>query len=200
MKALSTYLSKADLFLVVVSFIRHRWKALLLLGLIASCGRVIQLGAFGNVSTFVFIVLEIIIELSRVLICVYVLGLASIRQGIIRAIRLFSGKSDFRSSWQAAVQKLKTHWVNILFSFGGYAVIATGLNLMVDHLAYETCLLFTLKENGILAGDSSAWTIILFFKNISVIPFTLAFESILILWATNKITLSVEPTTASRHS
>ena len=62
------------------------------------------------------------------------------------------------------------------------------MNLLIDHLAYETCLYLALRYNGILVDTSSEWTILLFFKNISVIPFTLVFETIVLLWLTNKTT------------
>ena len=66
-------------------------------------------------------------------------------------------------------------------------IIVAGINLLIDLLAYETCLYLTLKKEGILVDTSSEWTILLFFKNILVIPFTLVFETVFLLWVTNKL-------------
>jgi hypothetical protein len=38
-----------------------------------------------------------------------------------------------------------------------------------------------------LADSSSEWTILLFFKNLTVIPLTLIFDAILLLWLSNKL-------------
>ena len=69
----------------------------------------------------------------------------------------------------------------------GFSLVAWSVNYLIDLLAYQTCLYLTLKENGVLVESSSEWTILLFFKNLSVIPFTLVFETLFVLWLTNKL-------------
>ncbi len=85
--------------------------------------------------------------------------------------------------------KFKAQWVQIVFSFIGFPAIAGGINFLIDQLAYHTCLYLTLKSGGILVEASSEWTLLLFFKNISVIPFALVFETIFLLCLTNNFTI-----------
>jgi hypothetical protein len=66
-------------------------------------------------------------------------------------------------------------------------LIAATINYFIDLLAYETCLYLSLKSDGILAESSSEWTILLFFKNLTVIPLTLIFDTVLLLWLANKL-------------
>ena len=173
-----------------LSFMKRHWIVLLALGLIAALGRVIQLGGFGEVTRSTHAMLEIAVEGSRVAMLLFVLGLANVRMGAKQIVRLLTGKFAFRNHARQAWKKAKSRWLALTISFISFAIIAFGLNLLIDQLAYETCFYLTLKREGILADASSEWTILLFFKNLSVIPFTLVFETIVLLWLTNKITLS----------
>ena len=78
-------------------------------------------------------------------------------------------------------------WPVILVNFACFVLIVWGLNALIDAVAYETCLLLSLKERGILQPGSGEWTILLFFKNLTVIPFTLVFETIFLLWITDRL-------------
>jgi hypothetical protein len=71
-----------------------------------------------------------------------------------------------------------------------YLLIALLINKLIDYAAYQTCLYAKLKTHSIISADSSEWVIILFFKNLSVIPFTLIFNAVFLLWVTNKMTAS----------
>lgn len=170
-----------------VYFFKKHMGVILLLGLIAGFGRVIQLGGFGEISPGMNIVLEVIIESSRILLFLYVLGLASIRNGVLRIKYFFTDKGKRKLSWSVAIQKIKKQWLSLLLNFIGFAMIAWSLNYLIDLLAYETCFYLSLKQHGVLTDSSSEWTILLFFKNLSVIPFTLVFETLLVLWLTNKL-------------
>lgn len=170
-----------------LAFIRRHFLVVTGLGLVAGLGRVIQLGGFGEITSSTHIFLELIIESARVLLVLYVLGLASVRNGILRVRHFFTRKRDRKTQWSIIIQNLRKQWLSILFNFIGFALIAGLLNYLIDLLAYETCLYLTLKKDGILAPASSEWTILLFFKNLSVIPFTLVFETLFILWITNKL-------------
>ena len=72
----------------------------------------------------------------------------------------------------------------------GFLLIAWAINYLIDVLAYETCLYLTLKKDGILVESSSEWAILLFFKNLTVIPLTLIFDTVLLLWLANKLSNS----------
>ena len=86
-----------------------------------------------------------------------------------------------------AVQKMKKQWPAVVLNSIGFLLIAGAINYLIDALAYKTCLYLALKKQGILAASSSEWAILLFFKNLSVIPFTLIFETVFLLWVTNKL-------------
>jgi len=171
-------------------FFKKHFLVIVGLGLIAAFGRVIQLGGFGEISSTTNVISEIAVESARVLLFLYVLGLANIKNGILRIRNFFSNKVNKRLQWSIALQNLKKQWSSILLNVIGFSLIALALNFLIEKLAYETCLYLTLRKDGILAQSSSAWTILLFFKNISVIPFTLIFQTLLVLWLLNKLTNS----------
>jgi hypothetical protein len=189
MNRITKVLSKLDLLFSSIIFLKDHFVILLALGLIAAFGRVIQLGGLGEISTLTNVILEVVVETSRVIIFLYVLGVANIKKGFYQVRQLFSGKSKLRGIRAIAFQKLKSNWVNISLSFLGFLIIAGTINFLIDQLAYQTCLYLSLKREGILVDTSSEWTILLFFKNILVIPFTLVFETIFLLWITDKITV-----------
>jgi hypothetical protein len=157
------------------------------LGLIAALGRVIQLGGFGQITTWTNIVLEVVVESSRILLFLYVLGLANIKNGVLRIKHLFTRKGNRKALLSIAIQKLKKQWFSVFMNIIGFLIIAWAINYLIDLLAYETCLYLTLIKDGILTESSSEWTILLFFKNLTVIPFTLIFDTVLLLWLSNNI-------------
>ena len=179
-------LSKLSLLFNTFHFLKKHLLVIFGLGLIAAFGRVIQLGGFGQISSRVNIFLEIIVEFVRVLIFLYVLGLASFKKGALRIKQFFTDKHGRKLYWKIAIQKIKNQWAEILLNFFVFLSIAWFINYLIDLLAYQTCLYLTLKQGEILSQSSSEWTIILFFKNISVIPFALTFETLFLLWIINK--------------
>lgn len=154
--------------------------------MIAAFGRVIQLGGFGEINSTLNITLEFCIESARILIFLYALGLTSIKGGFLRIKRLFTDKANRNSNWNGAVRTIKKQWQSLLMNLVAFLVTIGIINYLIDLLAYETCLFLSLKNRGILMPNSSEWAVILFFKNITVIPFTLTFEAILLLWIVNK--------------
>lgn len=167
-------------------FVKKHFYTIFALGLIAAFGRVIQLRGFGEIPSWLHIALEVIIETSRLLIVLFVIGWANVKTGLQRIISFFSKRSKIRMHSKIAIQKMKGQWGHILVNCAGLLLIAAGINLLIDHVAYETCLFLTLKNRNILADGTSEWTILLFFKNITVIPLTLVFQAVLALWILNK--------------
>jgi hypothetical protein len=157
------------------------------LGLVSATGRVIQLGGFGPVSSAMHTALELAVESARILLVFYVLGIASFKDGVLRVKRFFTQKTNRKLLWVTAMQITKSHWKAILLNFSGYALLAWAMNYLINALAYQTCFYLMLKKEGILAAASSEWTILLFFKNLSVIPFTLIFETMFLLWITKRL-------------
>jgi hypothetical protein len=158
-------------------FTRTHAHVLFTLGIVAAFGRAIQLGAFGLVSPLVNILLEIIIESSRLIIFIYVLGLANIRKGTIKIKQLVSPAYYRKINWSVAFQKAGRKWPYVLLNLVVFLVIASVINYLINLLAYQTCLYVTLRRDGIISPPASEWVIILFFKNLSVIPFTIVFNS-----------------------
>jgi len=181
------FLNKLTTLNNAIYFIKKHFLVILSLGLISAFGRVIQLGGFGEIPGWVNIVLEIIVESSRILLFLFVLGLANVKNGIVRIKDHLTKKNTWRSNWSVAIQKIKKQWLSVLLNLVAFLIIASMFNYLIDQLAYQTCLYLSLKENGILVDSSSEWTILLFFKNLSVIPFTLVFETLLILWIAGKL-------------
>ena len=117
---------------------------------------------------------------------IYVLGLADIKRGALRIKHIITHKNNRRLNWAVAIRKLKIQWLSIFLNLAVFLIIALIINYLIDLLAYKTCLYITLRRDGIIARSASEWTIILFFKNLSVIPFTLTFYAIFLLWITNR--------------
>jgi preprotein translocase subunit SecE len=167
-------------------FFKKHFLVITGLGLLAAFGRVIQLGGFGTISRGLNIFLEVVVESARISLFLYVLGVADIRKGVLRIRRFFTEKENRKVRWATFMQNIRRQWGSILVNMVGFALIVWTLNYLIDLLAYETCLYLTLREDGILDASSSEWTILLFFKNLSVIPFTLVFETVLLLWLVNQ--------------
>ena len=159
-------------------------------GLIAAFGRVIQLGGFGEIPRWEHYLLEVVVETSRLMIILFVLGTTNIRRGASYFVRFFTSWTNMKTYSRVAIDRFRKHWLMLTFNFLAFMTIAFGINILIDQLAYETCLLLSLKSSGILAAKSSEWTILLFFKNLTVIPFTLVFETVLLLWLTNRTELT----------
>jgi hypothetical protein len=157
------------------------------LGFIAALGRVIQLGGFGQITTWMNVIVEVVVESARILLFLYVLGLANIRNGVLRIKHVLTHKHNRKKLLTIAIHKLKKQWLLVSLNIIAFLLIAWTINYLIDLLAYETCLYLTLKTDGILAKSSSEWTILLFFKNLTVIPLTLIFDTILLLWLANKL-------------
>ena len=186
MNLLVNFSNRLSLLYRTLYFLKRHLMVILGLGLIAAFGRVIQLGGFGQITPRMNIFLEVVVEFVRLLIFLYVLGLASFKKGALRIKQLFTNKISRKLYWKIALQKIRKQRVEILLNFFVFLGIAWVINYLIDLLAYQTCLYLTLKKNEILDQASSEWTIILFFKNISTIPLTLTFEAVFLLWIINK--------------
>jgi hypothetical protein len=168
-------------------FFKTHYLIVLTLGMAAAMGRVIQLGAFGPISSALHLVLEIIIEGARLMIFAYALGLTNVRKGFARIMQIFTKSDAWKSNWIIAKARMKSDWKSLLMSMVIYLLIAWVINLLIDYTAYQTCLYYKLKINRIISEGASEWVIILFFKNLSVIPLTLIFNAVFLLWITGRV-------------
>lgn len=103
-------LEKLNLLLSSVIFIRKNIYVILGLGLVASFGRVIQLGGFGEIDNPTHIIVEIVVETSRLLIFLFVLGLANVKKGALQFLKLFSRRVFNKSQWTNIWKNLKLNW------------------------------------------------------------------------------------------
>lgn len=190
-KSLQEYGKEISLLTQTFKFIRIHFATLLALGFIGSFGRVLQLGGFGEISPLFNSILEVVVQASRIFLFVYVLGEANLRKGWDQIIRFLSQKSARRQQLQSAIANLKQNRSVIIISLAGYGLLAILMNYLIEASAYQTCFLLHLKNSNILDSTASEWSMLLFMKNISVIPFTIIFETILILWISKKAVLKV---------
>lgn len=170
-----------------IRFFKKHFAVVMTLGLIAGLGRVAQLRGFGPVSPNMHFALEVIIESARLLLLVYVVGSANITHGFRRIALAFRKDQGQKMAIKNAMQHFRSKWKEMLLNFFAYLAIAFIFNLLIDQLAYQTCLYLTMTTNGILSTDSSEWTIILFFKNLTVIPLTLVFNAVFLFYVTGKM-------------
>lgn len=173
---------------VTLLFFRNHFLVVLGLGFVAAIGRIVQLGAFGPISPGLHITMEVLVESARIWLFVYALGLTKVKKGFARIKLMVTSREAWASHWREARSRLRYEWRALVASFVIYMLIAWMINLLIDHTAYQTCLYYKLKVNNIIAEQSSEWVIILFFKNLSVIPLTLIFNALFLLWVTGRVT------------
>lgn len=187
MKSLPLLSKRFDWLWISFGFFRKHLFLIMSLGLVAALGRVTQLGGFGEINSALYIALEVIIESARVLLFLYVLGFSNISKGILRIKNFVTEKVNRKRLVRAAKEKLAKEWPFIFLNVAGFLLIASAFNYLIDLTVYETCFYLSLQQDGILSPTSSEWTMLLFLKNLSVVPFTLVFDAIFLLWVTNKL-------------
>jgi hypothetical protein len=168
-------------------FFKQHFPVVFGLGLAAALGRSLQLGALGAVTVGQNLVLELVVESARVLLFIYALGWSNVRVGVAHLVRFVTDWRNFRLNGRRVVQKLRTQWITVILNTVSFLAIAFVINFCIDYIAYQTCLYVSLKTRGVLAEGTSEWALILFFKNLSVIPFTLIFNAVLLRWLANRI-------------
>ena len=173
-----------------ILFFKNHFAIIIFFALIAAFGRTIQLGAFGPIDSSLNIILEVVVESARVLIFLYTLGLTNFKTGALRVMQFFTRKANRKQNWNTAIQTLKARWKTVLLNIMAFMLVAFLINYLIDLTAYQTCLYYKLKTEKIISAASSEWVLLLFFKNISVIRFTLIFNAIFLLWITNKLKIS----------
>ncbi len=162
---------------------RHGLKVLSL-GLIAAFGRGIQEGGWGAISSIGFWGLEFVVEGARLGLVILVLGNGSLKIGFWRVVAIFSvKKSDWKQTWTQFKKKVSANKIALLLNFALFLMIAALFNFSI-HAGIEAGLLEYLKTNHIVDARASKWPVVLWLKNVSIIPFTLIFETILILLLT----------------
>lgn len=185
---LAASFSQTQLFLKHTFFfsLRH-FRVIIGLAFIAGLGRYIQLKGFGDIHSLTNILLEIIVEGARVLLLLYILGLADIKKGVLRIKHFLTDKEKRAQFGTVFRQHVKMYWNAIILSLIGFSIIAWLLNYCIDVIIYKTSLISFLKDKGILNPQASEWPVLLFIKNLTVIPYTLVFETLLLLWLAGRL-------------
>lgn len=169
-------------------FYGRNFLPLLGLMLVAALGRAIQMEAAGKISSGGYILLEVAVELSRVLILILVLGEGSIKKGFQRCRRVFTmKKSDRAALWNTIIRNFKLYWPSLLWNAILFGILAFLTNYCIDILANNQQVLSGLKEWHVLAISASANPVVFFLKNLTVIPFTIIFECGIFLRLIGKI-------------
>jgi hypothetical protein len=148
-----------------------------LLCLVAATGRALQVGAAGEPGGGANILLEIIVEGSRVAILLHLLGQGSITAGCAEIRRLFT-----KGGRQAPGPPLRDSWPRLVFNIVAFAAIAGAANLTIFAIARYSPALEMLQRAGWIAPEAGEVVIVLFLKNLSVIPWTLSFIAALVHW------------------
>ncbi len=76
-------------------FLMRHLHVIIGLGLVAATGRVLQLGAFGAINSTTWIPAETFVEVSRLILFLYVLGMADVQPGLKRFWTIMKKKKSF---------------------------------------------------------------------------------------------------------
>lgn len=193
MKETSSLLGYSDLIRSTGTFIKKNFLLILILGLTAGVGRFIQEGGNSEISSAAHGILEVVVNGARLLIIFVVAGHGYIQAGFRSFINVFRLT---RTQWRAVWMKVKANFSNnfpaILVNFIIYIIIAAIINIGLFSLFKYTSLLEWLKSNSIVIPTASMWPILLFLKNISIIPYTLVFETLFVMWIVERNKLIVQ--------
>ena len=136
--------------------------------------RAFQTGAFGGAGKAAFF-LEILVVLLRALLVMAIVGNGNPRRGWDRIKNAFGPQSGEKDYWSILVANFKRRWVNLLINMLAFAVLILAVNFLIYRIAEWPGLRSTPEA----PGDSTP--VVLFIKNLIVIPLTLVFQYILVL-------------------
>ena len=147
------------------------------LGLAAGIGRGLQLGAAGELSRPANLAIEFVIEGGRCTLLLYLMGRGSLAAGWSILRRILT-----RQAWNELGPVLRSGWRGLAVNLAVFALLAAVANVAVFAVARNWTALAMLQHCGWVAEQAGVWVTILFLKNLSVIPWTLAFIAALGHW------------------
>lgn len=181
-------LYKYDLLSWSFRFYGNHFLSLLGLSLMAALGRTIQMGAMGEISSGWYISLEVLVESSRILILILVIGNGQIKSGVWKCKYAFTMKKyDRKRWWQTVTQNFRNYWPALLWNIIIFSFIALLINYLINTIADYQPLLTKLKDWQVLTDSASSLPVIFFLKNLTVIPFAIIFECGIFLRLSGKI-------------
>lgn len=148
--------------------------AILGLGLIAALGRVFQLGPARMWPKAAYVALEVAVEAVRLLIMAVVIGLGDLAAGFRRTTAFFMA-GDLGAALTRLGVGWMHHWPQALAAIGAFVIVAVILNVIVFAIAPLVPLRRLADAAGVPAYDDagSKTAVVLFIKNLTIIPFTM---------------------------
>ncbi|RYU94630.1 hypothetical protein [Emticicia agri] len=191
MKETYTLLGFSDLIQKTDTYFKRNFLLILFLGAVAGMGRFFQEGGYCSISSSTHGILEVIVNGARLLIIIVVIGQGYMQAGFRNFVNLFSlTKSKWYAVWTTIKDNFSANFLAILVNFIIYIVIAAIFNIALFALFDYTPFLEWLRANELIGPAASKWPVLLFFKNISIIPFTLIFETLFVMWIVERKKLS----------
>ena len=158
--------------------------AILLIMSFAAVGRALQLGAAGPPGPLWSGILEVAVEGSRALFVVFLIGHGSVRQGYRNVLALFGkGRANWHGAANEGTSSRRVDWAGMVLSLLLFGLVAWGMNVMIASVASRPDLLAGLRRCGYMAEDANPYGVLLFMKNLTVIPLTLVFNYVLVMFA-----------------
>lgn len=154
-----------------------------ILGAMAGLGRFFQEGGYGAISPAMHGILEVVVNGARLLIVFLIIGQGYMQAGFRNFISIFRmTKYEWHQVWANVRYNFSNNFLAILVNFIIYIIIAVITNIALFSLFEFTTFLEWLKSTSLISPTASKWPVLLFFKNISIIPFTLIFETLFVMW------------------
>ena len=183
MKNTYTMLGFADLIQKTDTYFKRNFILILILGAMAGLGRFFQEGGYGEISNSMHGILEVVVNGARLLIILHIIGQGYMQAGFRNVTNLFTlTKSEWHRIWDNVKDNFLNNAITILTNFIILIVVAVIFNIALFALFDYTTFLEWLKSTALISPEASKWPVLLFFKNISIIPFTLIFETLFVMW------------------
>jgi hypothetical protein len=151
--------------------------AIIGLGLLSAIGRAIQVGWEGSITLPLYLLLEVIIEGSRLGILLVAIGDGSLSAGIatIRRIGTMS-EQERETNAEPMVTTFKNNWIDVAVSFVIFGIFVYLIpNIVISRIADTESVLRVVQTLGLqgLDDESLRMVIVFFLKNSTIIPFTI---------------------------
>lgn len=163
--------------------LKRNFLLIFILGLIAGESRFWQEGGYGEISSTAHGILEVIVNAARILIIFVIIGRGYVQAGARNFASIFRlTRSEWHEVWENIKYNFLNNFLALLVNFIIYIIIAFVINVVLFTLLEHTTFLEWLKSISLVSPTASKWPILLFLKNISIIPFTLVFETLFVMW------------------
>ncbi len=163
--------------------LKRNFLLIFILGLIAGEGRFWQEGGYGEISSTANGILEVIVNVARILIVLVIIGRGYMQAGARNFAGIFRlTRNEWHEIWENVKYNFLNNFLALLVNFIIFIIIAFVINVVLFTLLEHTTFLEWLKSISLVGQTASKWPVLLFFKNISIIPFTLVFETLFVMW------------------